>query len=76
MNRKREARSQKWQICETTVNKQSRENYAWYLDCKYSALGEINSTRVCASPIEAYWTFYFEEDNRLVAAPRGYVKDY
>ena len=32
----------------------SAENYAWYLDCKHSALGEINSTRMCAFPIEAY----------------------
>ena len=29
----------------------SAENYAWYLD---SALGEANSTRICAFPIEAF----------------------
>ena len=35
----------------------SGENYAWYLDCKHSALGEINATRICAFPIEAHWAF-------------------
>ena len=38
----------------------SAENYAWYLDCKHSALGEINSSKICAFPIEAYRTFYFD----------------
>ena len=46
----------------------SAENYAWYLD---SALGEINSTRICAFPIEAYWTFYFEEATRHPAGGRS-----
>ena len=32
----------------------SDENYAWYLDCKHSALSEINTTRIWACPIESY----------------------
>ena len=32
----------------------SAERYAWFLDSKHSAFGEINSTRICAVPIEAF----------------------
>ena len=49
----------------------SAENYAWYLDCKHSALGEIYSTKNCAFPIDAYWTFNFEEATRQPAGGRS-----
>ena len=39
----------------------SAESYPWYLDSQHTALGEINSTRICAFPIEAYWICYFED---------------
>ena len=49
----------------------SAENYAWYLDCKHSALGEIYSTKNCAFPIDAYWTFYFKEATRQAGGGRS-----
>ena len=30
----------------------SAERYAWYLNSKHTALGEINSTRICAFPLK------------------------
>ena len=47
----------------------------WYLDCKHSAIGEINSTRICAFPIDKKHTEHFilkkPPDNPQVAAPEG-----
>ena len=34
----------------STLVYSSEENYAWYLDCKHSALGEINTARISACP--------------------------
>ena len=38
--------------------------YAWHLNCELSVFGEINSTRIWACQIGAYWTFYFTEITR------------
>ena len=51
----------------------SPESYAWYLNSKHTALGEVNSTRVCAFPLKHTEHFISKNppDNRQVAAPKG-----
>ena len=51
----------------------SAERYAWYLNSKHTALGEINSTRICAFPLKLTEHFISKNppDNRQVVAPKG-----
>ena len=52
---------------------QTIESYAWYLNSKHTALGEINSTRVCAFTLKHTEHFISKNppENRQVAAPKG-----
>ena len=45
------------------------ESYAWYLNSKATALGEINSTRICDFPLKhtEYFISKNPPDNRQVA---------
>ena len=51
----------------------SAERYAWYLNSKHTALGKINSTRICAFPLKhtEHSISKNPPDNRQVAAPKG-----